>query len=166
VIEIVNDDMPFLVDSVTMELSRRGTTLHLIVHPVFAVTREADGTLRTLAARHDAPQAPRESWMHLEIDRLPEADQRAALLADIERVLQDVRAAVTDFAPMLARLRAAADELEATAPTSIAEEAREGAAFLRWLADEHLVLLGSLQHELVLHEGAEALRLVPGSGLG
>ncbi|MCS7101330.1 MAG: NAD-glutamate dehydrogenase, partial [Burkholderiaceae bacterium] len=152
--------------SVTMELSRRGTTLHLIVHPVFAVTREADGTLRTLAARHDAPQAPRESWMHLEIDRLPEADQRAALLADIERVLQDVRAAVTDFAPMLARLRAAADELEATAPTSIAEEAREGAAFLRWLADEHLVLLGSLQHELVLHEGVEALRLVPGSGLG
>ena len=49
IIEIVNDDMPFLVDSVTMEVNRRGLTLHLIVHPMLTVERAADGTLRGLA---------------------------------------------------------------------------------------------------------------------
>ncbi|HXF45825.1 MAG TPA: NAD-glutamate dehydrogenase domain-containing protein, partial [Burkholderiaceae bacterium] len=166
VIEIINDDMPFLVDSVTMELSRRGTTLHLIVHPIFAVERGADGSLLSIRPRKDAPEAARESWMHIEIDRLVEAAQRAELLADLERVLADVRAAVTDFQPMVARLHDAAAELQRHPPAAAAAEAAEAREFLRWLADDHLVLLGYLQHDLVTQEGVEALQLVPGSGLG
>ena len=50
VVEIVNDDMPFLVDSVTMEVNRHGLTLHLILHPILAVERGADGALAGLAA--------------------------------------------------------------------------------------------------------------------
>jgi glutamate dehydrogenase len=166
VIEIVNDDMPFLVDSVTMELSRRGSTLHLIVHPIFAVERGADGSLLGIRPRGEAPDVARESWMHIEIDRLVDAAQRAEVLADVERVLADVRAAVTDFQPMVARLREAADELQRSAPAAVADEAHEACAFLRWLADDHLVLLGYLQHDLVTHDGVDALKLVPGSGLG
>jgi len=94
VIEIVNDDMPFLVDSTTMEINRQGLTLHLIVHPIFAVERGANGSLVSLGSRNDAPQAARESWMHIEIDRLVDPQQRADLLAGVERVLGDVRAAV------------------------------------------------------------------------
>ena len=43
VIEIVTDDMPFLVDSVTMELRRHGLGLHAVIHPVVAVRRGPDG---------------------------------------------------------------------------------------------------------------------------
>src|SRR5258705_4043101 len=92
VVEIVNDDMPFLVDSVTMEVNRHGLTLHLILHPILAVERVADGTLAGLPA-NDAKDAKRESFIHVEIDRMTSAAAMDALAADIERVLDDVRAA-------------------------------------------------------------------------
>src|SRR5213595_2674959 len=68
VIEIVNDDMPFLVDSTTMEVNRNGLTLHLIIHPLMAVHRSTDGTLRGLAADPASADARRESFIHVEVD--------------------------------------------------------------------------------------------------
>jgi glutamate dehydrogenase len=107
VIEIVNDDMPFLVDSVAMELNRHGLTLHLIVHPILAVVRAADGTLTGLAS-DDAPAARYESFIHIEIDRTTDAKVLEALAADIARVLGDVRAAVDDWKKMADKDRASA----------------------------------------------------------
>src|SRR5437667_10975660 len=72
IIEIVNDDMPFLVDSVTMEVNRHGLTLHLIVHPIVVVLRDKDGILGDVAPA-DAPGAIRESFIHVEVDRLTDA---------------------------------------------------------------------------------------------
>src|ERR1700761_9058805 len=43
-VEIVCDDMPFLVDSVTMELNRQNASIELLVHPVMRVVRH-DGEL-------------------------------------------------------------------------------------------------------------------------
>jgi glutamate dehydrogenase len=166
VIEIVNDDMPFLVDSTTAEINRQGLTLHLILHPIFAVERAADGSLASLRSRSEAPEAARESWMHIEVDRLVDPQQRADLVAGIERVLGDVRAAVEDWRPMVARLHEAAAEYAgapASLPRALVDESR---AFLEWLADDHLTLLGYRQHDLVSEGGEDHLRLVPGSGLG
>ncbi len=169
VVEIVNDDMPFLVDSTTVEINRQGLTLHLIVHPVLAVARGGDGALRQVgpaaSAKTAQPPRSRESWMHIEIDRLVDEEQRAELVAGIERVLADVRAAFEDWQAMLGRLRGAADELAGCAALP-AEAAAEGAAFLRWLADDSFVLLGYRCHDLLEEEGEDRLRLVPGSGLG
>ena len=97
VVEIVNDDMPFLVDSASMEVHRHGLNLHLIVHPVLAVARDAAGQVTRIAARRDAPELPRESWMHIQVDRLMDATARQQLAAGIERVLADVRAATADW---------------------------------------------------------------------
>ena len=166
VIEIVNDDMPFLVDSVTMEINRQGLTLHLIVHPVFAVERDLDGKLMQARSRVDAPDAPRESWMHFEVDRLVDAEQRAKLVAGIEKVLADVRAAVEDWKPAMARLREAIEDLDAAPKSLDRSEVTETRAFLQWLAEDHFVLLGYRQHELVVDQGKDALKLVWGSGLG
>jgi glutamate dehydrogenase len=166
VIQIVNDDMPFLVDSTTAEINRQGLTLHLIVHPIFAAERGNDGSLRSIRPRNEAPDAARESWMNIEIDRLVDAQQRSELVSGIERVLGDVRAAVEDWKPMMARLKEATAELEAAPsvlPPAIVAESRD---FLEWLADNHLTLLGYRQHELVTEKGEDALRLVAGSGLG
>jgi glutamate dehydrogenase len=166
VIEIVNDDMPFLVDSTTTEINRQGLTLHLIVHPIFAVERDTGGRIVSMGLRRDAPAAARESWMHVEVDRLVDAQQRADLVAGIERVLGDVRAAVEDWQPMLARLREAIAELDAAPASLPPAQVAESRAFLQWLADEHLTLLGYRQHDLVTDKGDDGLRLVPGSGLG
>src|SRR5215467_14398715 len=75
IIEIVNDDMPFLVDSVTMEVNRHGLTLHLLIHPIVAVERGADGVLAGLASGED-PNARRESFIHVEVDRVVDTAQR------------------------------------------------------------------------------------------
>jgi glutamate dehydrogenase len=166
IVQMVNDDMPFLVDSVSMEIVRQGLTQHLVVHPIFAVQRDAKGVLQSVAPRHVAPDLPRESWMYIEVDRLVDPQQRATLCQGIERVLADVRAAVSDWPSMVARLKQAAEEL-ASAPSGVdPAEAMESRAFLQWLGDDYFTLLGYRQHDLV-GEGSElALQLVPGSGLG
>ena len=144
IIEIVNDDMPFLVDSVTMEVNRHGLTLHLIIHPIVAG----------------------ESIMHVEVDRITEAAKRDELQADLERILGDVRVAVEDWRKMTAQARSLAAGLERQPPPLGAEELAEGRAFLEWLADDHFTFLGYRCHDLVTLDGRDALQVVRGSGLG
>ncbi|MEO5734973.1 MAG: NAD-glutamate dehydrogenase, partial [Rubrivivax sp.] len=174
VIEIVNDDMPFLVDSVAMEINRQGHTLHQIIHPVMAVERDDSGVLKTVRRRSSADGARLESIMHIEVDRLVDAQARSALAEGIERSLGDVRAAVEDWPKMLERLKAVTVEVAALAeadsvlagiPTA---EVAETQAFLQWLADDRFLMLGYRQHDLVQDpaDGQAALRTVPGSGLG
>ena len=166
VIEIVNDDMPFLVDSASMEVNRQGLTLHMIVHPIFAVERDSSGTPKTIDVRENKPDWPRESFMHIEVDRLADPAARAELAAGIERVLGDVRAAVTDWKAMVAQLRAVIEEIDRQPPPLPREELAENRAFLQWLTEDHLLLLGYRRHDLTTVDGEDALRLVPGSGLG
>ncbi|RQO55411.1 NAD-glutamate dehydrogenase [Paucibacter sp. KBW04] len=169
VIDIVNDDMPFLVDTTTMEINRHGLTLHLIIHPIFAVERDAQGQLLSIRPRREAgnePSLKRESWMHIEVDRMVDAQQRADLVAGLERVLADVRLAVQDWQPMVNQLRSAIAELD-QAPASLPkEQVQENREFLEWLAEDHITLLGYRRHDLVSENGQDALRLVSGSGLG
>ena len=166
VVEIVNDDMPFLVDSASMEVHRQGLNLHLIVHPVLAVARDAAGQVTRVTTRRDAPDLPRESWMHIQVDRLMDAAARQQLAAGIERVLADVRAATADWPAMREKLLAAAAELGACAAAVPAQERAENHAFLDWLANDNLVLLGYREHRLLARDGADVLELVSGTGLG
>jgi predicted DNA-binding protein (UPF0251 family) len=94
VIEIVNDDMPFLVDSVAMEVNRQGLTLHLVVHPVLRTVRNRAGELVSAAAPVDSSQGELESFMHVEVDRQTDPAMLAELEAGIARILADVRARV------------------------------------------------------------------------
>src|SRR5262245_2839302 len=165
VIEIVNDDMPFLVDSATMEVNRHGLTLHLIIHPVMLARRGADGEIVELPAERGDGVAP-ESLMHVEIDRIVSPDKIAALTADLMRVLGDVRRAVSDWKKMLEQVNAALGEIEQTRPPVPPDELLEGKAFLKWLADNHFTFLGYRCYDLTEIEGELALRAVPNSGLG
>ena len=93
-IDIVNDDMPFLVDSATMAVDRHDLGIHLVVHPVLDVQRSPDGALLGV---HANPPSTRESWVHIEVDRETSPEVLEALRADLERVLGDVRAATGDW---------------------------------------------------------------------
>src|SRR5205823_7649280 len=96
IVEIVNDDMPFLVDSVSMEANRHGLTLHLIIHPIINVARAADGSVIAVGAPAGA-DVRRESFIHVEVDRFSGQAALEELARDIERVLVDVRLAVGDW---------------------------------------------------------------------
>src|SRR3954447_19608109 len=112
VVELASDDMPFVVDSVTAELTRRSYGIHLLIHPVVRVRRDADDNLVAILP----PTAPEgeglgESVVHVEIDRQTEPEQLDALRGHLERVLAEVRAVVEDWPAMRERVRALIDEL-------------------------------------------------------
>ena len=159
VVEIVNDDMPFLVDSLQMEIHRQQLTLHFIAHPILAVRRDG-------AARAAAGEERRESMMHVEVDRIADPARRNALAAAAARVLGDVRTVVHDWRPMRERMLAVDAELAAAKLPVAAEEVAETRAFLQWLADNHFTFAGYRCHDLVDTGDGAGLAVVRGSGLG
>ena len=158
IVEIVNDDMPFLVDSVTMALARHGLAVHLTVHPVVPVCRDGVGALLAVPEER-APGVTVESFIHVEVDRLSDPAKLSALENDLSRVLDDVRAAVRDWQAMRALLERSIEDCRPPPRAVAPEELAEVHAFLRWLADDHLVLLGAASYRLVREtDGPQLLR--------
>ena len=174
-VEIVTDDMPFLVDSVTQELSRHDIAIYLVVHPQFVVRRDLEGRLLEVLGTLDAHEAPPdtiiESWMHFEVAPQADVDAERALQDDIVRVLRDVRDVVEDWPRMRAIAQQVAGQIETTPPTGLplgAAEVAETVEFLHWLADDHFTFLGYREYRLLddPETGEPALAVIPGTGLG
>ncbi|MGW0838473.1 NAD-glutamate dehydrogenase [Streptomyces prunicolor] len=169
VVEVVTDDMPFLVDSVTNELTRQGRGIHVVIHPQVVVRRDLTGKLIEVLTTPPAGELPHdaytESWIHVQIDRETDRADLKQITADLLRVLSDVREAVEDWEKMRDSALRMADELptEPTAsdlPSSEVEEARQ---LLRWLAADHFTFLGYREYQL---REDDSLAAVPGTGLG
>ncbi len=161
----VNDDMPFLVDSVSIAINRGGSTLHSVVHPVVHVERDAGGHL---ISTHDEPEsrATPESFMHIEVDRCAEPEQLLGLKERVLRALSDVRATVADWEAMRARMRAIAQDMKSrTMPIDDANR-DEAIEFLDWLADNHFTFLGFREYRVSPTAEGEVLAAVDNSGLG
>ncbi|MBE2261939.1 MAG: NAD-glutamate dehydrogenase [Burkholderiaceae bacterium] len=166
VIQIVQDDMPFLVDSVTMAVNRSGRTAHWIVHPLFAVERDGSGRLlKTGPAAPGGGQGTRiESLILVECDRIVTDAHRQDLADELAQVLADVRAAVTDWRAMLERVQALRVESSRPLPAIIHQQ--EGIEFLQWLEDRHFTFLGARNYDLIREGDAVNLVAQPDSGLG
>src|SRR4051812_6171005 len=166
VVEIVNDDMPFLVDSVTMEVNRQGLTLHLVIHPVLRTVRSPAGELESVSAPGESSGGRLESFMHVEVDRRTDPAKLAELEAGLARVLGDVRAAVLDFGAMKKRMAEVLSRLDEARSALPQPELEEGRAYLDWLINDHFTFLGCRDYLLERAGGEDVLRIVPGSGLG
>jgi glutamate dehydrogenase len=169
VVEVVTDDMPFLVDSVTNELTRQGRGIHVVIHPQVVVRRDLTGKLieiLTVPSAGDLPHdAHTESWIHVEIDRETDRGDLKQITADLLRVLSDVREAVEDWEKMRDTALRMADELpaEPVATDLRGMEIDEARELLRWLADDHFTFLGYREYQL---RPDDSLAAVPGTGLG
>ena len=176
VIEIVTDDMQFLVDSVISELSRQDRAVHLVVHPQLVVRRDAVGQLQEILdvdalnakALKDAEfGAGIESWMHVEIDRQGGEAEQQALTKGLQRVLSDVRESVEDWPKMQRDCQQIAADLESDPPKAVdPEEVEQARRLLSWLADDHFTFLGYREYTLGSDDGEDVLRAIPGTGLG
>jgi glutamate dehydrogenase len=143
IVEIVTDDMPFLVDSVAMELNRHGLVIHLPIHPVIAVRRDqADELVGVLPADTDAGDAIRESFLHFEVDRQSEPEVLDRLRGAVERVLADVRAACEDWGEMREEVRKILEEFDERPPPVDEAELAEARALLEWIDNHHFTFLG------------------------
>ena len=172
VVEVVTDDMPFLVDSVTMELAEESRDVHMVVHPQLLVRRDLTGELLEVVpddetARTDLPHDVfRESWMHFEVDRETQAEDLEAIEQALAKVLQDVREAVEDWSRMRAQAEDIILDLTENPPPLHEDEVDEGKALLRWLADDHFTFLGYREYRLHREGEDDVLRAVPGTGFG
>src|SRR6202162_1510107 len=117
VIEMVNDDMPFLVDTINLALTQRALTLHFLTHPIFAAARDRSGNLLSLRERGESSTGPADkklrldSFQHSEVDRIVDPAALNSLAAQIERSMRDVRVACADWGKMRAATRQVAEEL-------------------------------------------------------
>src|ERR1043166_8925703 len=166
VIEIVNDHMPFLVDSVSAEISRRERSIHLLLHPVVRVRRDAAGRRVEMTSTQAAPlDAIVESTMHIEVDQETSGAELEMLRGAIERVLAEVRVAVADWRTMRERLKQDVAELQHNLPRP-QEEIDEARDFLRWLDDGNFIFLGFRRYGFDTRDGKDYLPALPDSGLG
>ncbi len=169
VVQLVTDDMPYLVESVTAELVRVGLQVHRVVHPIVVVSRDVTGGLRDILTSAEADDPPAdalaESWMSIEVDLITDANRSREIESRLLSVLNDVREVVEDTDRMAGTARALADELETNPPVDEASS-YEGAALLRWLADGHFTFLGYRNYDLVRDGDRRALKAVLASGLG
>jgi glutamate dehydrogenase len=164
VVEIVTDDMPFLVDSVAMALTRRGSAIHAFVHPMIKVRRDDEGRLLELLPWE--AEGLGESLIHVQIDRQADQASLDELAEELERALADVHAAVEDWQAMRERVGEIVAELAERPPPVAPDELAEAKALLEWMEDDHFTFLGYREYDLHTRDGEDVLSSVPGSGLG
>jgi glutamate dehydrogenase len=164
VVEIVTDDMPFLVDSVAMALTREGSAIHAFVHPMVKVLRDDEGRLVELLPWESTGST--ESLIHVEIDRQTEQKQLDRLAEKLLRVLGDVHAAVEDWPAMRERVRSIVAELDEHPPPVAPEQLADAKALLEWMADDHFTFLGYRDYDLQTEGEDDVLVPVTSTGLG
>ncbi len=166
VIEIVNDDMPFLVDSVSTALADHGIDVHLVIHPIVNVERDSDGALLEFGAFDpSAPNQNPESWMRFEIDK-----QNASGMAMIKRyivgVLDDVRFAIRDWQAMRTKAQNIVESFHTEAYPFDQLVVEESVAFIKWMGDNHFTFLGYREYRIFQEKNEYFLQAQEGSGLG
>ena len=165
IVEMINDNMPFLVDSVSAALNRHSLTVHMTVHPLLRVQRDGKGKLQKISAIGSSNGSV-ESYVRFAVDREADTQQLAILEHEILKVLSDVRVAVRDWREMRGRMLEASGLLK-DGPDGADEQLRsESEELLRWMADDHFTFLGYREYRLQRRGNRTFLRPVNGSGLG
>ena len=180
VIDVVCEDMPFIVDSVLAHLEQKRRQIHVLVHPIFDVIRSADGTLEEVSVQSNSgfvaatdAAGGAESFLHVEIDRLAAGEELERLRHAVESVIADVRAAVTDWRAMreqalvvAAEMETWADEAQPRFEAVVGEDPEEIAALLRWMEQGYFTFLGYREYDFVDDLDDPQITSRPASGLG
>jgi len=144
-VQSVVEDMPFLVDSLSMAVRESGSSVDWSVHPVVPLQRDGAGAITDVGGA----QAAAESLIHLECEPFADAQIAAQLEAKLNKLFTDLRGVVTDFAAMKARVRSFAETLQQPPPGADAAEFAEAREFLLWLAEDHFSFLGYAETDTV-----------------
>ena len=160
VVDSFNDDMPFLVDSITMELNRHGLTVHRTIHPVMRVRRGSTGYLQEILP-HCGEGGGAEAFMHFEVDRQSDpAFLGGARPGAPPSARNDVRVAVEDWQaharPVAGEITAGLDSASLPPPARV--ELDEIKAFLQWTTDGNFTFLGYRDYDLLNQDGDELTR--------
>jgi glutamate dehydrogenase len=167
VLEVLNDNMPFLFDSTMAELAEQGIEVTLVVHPVIAVERDEQGKLLRFFGETltEGAKGERESLIHFHIARLDADADRQKLIEGVAKTLNDVRACVTDWQVMRARVEQAIKTFNSNPPPLPIDEVAEANQFLQWLCADNFTFLGLREYRFSSDSDASD-EISTGEGLG
>ncbi len=166
-VQVINDNMPFLLDSTLAELAEQGFDIRLVAHPIIGVKRDATGGFHEFVgdAAGRAPEgARRESLIVIAVDRIDDAAAAERLRAGLARVYGDVRVAVNDWSAMRARITEAAQAYRTNPPPLPEDEIAEAIAFMDWIIGDNFTLLGVRGYRFP--DADTAADPIAGTGLG
>jgi glutamate dehydrogenase len=168
IIEVSHDDIPFLVDSIRMEVNRTGLQIHFAIHfGGLKVIRDANHCItEILPPGTDDKRGTTEAPIYFEIDRQIDPVAMKDLTDNIQRILNDVRVSVADWRQIVERAKESLQDLENNPPPLDHAEIEESKDFLRWLINNHFTFLGCRDYKLIGNETGRALQIIPGTGLG
>jgi glutamate dehydrogenase len=171
VVELHTEDRPFLLATVQEELRARGLETVRALHPIMGVDRDPAGRIAAIRPARSASE--RESFIHLELDRVLDATERHELEQALQDDARDVFAATGDFDAMRDRIETLAEQLDTEARGLVDdEELEEAVALLEWLVEGNFVFLGLREYGVVQLDPAHpdapgpAASVVEDSGLG
>ncbi|NVJ59292.1 MAG: NAD-glutamate dehydrogenase [Gammaproteobacteria bacterium] len=159
VIELVHPDMPFLVDSVRMELNRLGLGIHLHIHLPIAIKRDKNNLVNSVELANESEPEFCVTPMYLEVDRQVDDSELEMIRENLERILADVRAAVKDWGPMKKKLTDVIKRVESSTPKVSDDKRQETLDFLKWISGHHFTLLAYTSYDL--KKEGEKTYLVP-----
>ncbi|MEP0189498.1 MAG: NAD-glutamate dehydrogenase domain-containing protein [Erythrobacter sp.] len=141
-IAIINENMPFLVDSIAATITGLGISIHRLLHPIVNIERDANDVLIGVGSSANTPEGTRESLVYIETARV-DARQRRDMIAQLRQTLADVRSAVTDWPKLQEAMGADAGALSSSEHGAN----RERAALLEWLNGGMLTQLGHVTRQ-------------------
>ena len=167
VVEIIQTDMPFMVDSVRMALNRFGIQAHLFLHAPLVHKRDKDGNIiEIIEAGKTSKTAQTDTVFLIEIDRQSSKEEIKALKDELTSVMSEVHAAVSDWQPMREKLKEIAASLEGRNFPGTAEELKQAKTFLSWLADDNFTLMGYRSYTVTAIEGDFEIKQDADTSLG
>lgn len=166
IIEIVLDDMPFLVQSIIMAVNRFHLTNHWVIHPIYQVHRSKSGKLASFDSNRGGAEYLTEAFIHVEVDRQSNPEVLRELVGVLSGVLNDVRVVTEDWDCCKEKVGSALQQIEQCHPNLSKQQLQEVTAFLNWLKDDHFVFLGYREYDLATHKGKKGFKIIPESGLG
>ncbi|TGE85974.1 NAD-glutamate dehydrogenase [Pseudoalteromonas sp. KS88] len=159
IVEIIAKDMPFLVDSVRMAMSRANIASHLLLHSPLKVKRNNEGQIAAISnLKADQESTSTKTVFFIEIDRQTDSDVIDSFKRELESVLVDVSTAVEDWQPIREKLIAVSKELPNRKQHTNEIEVAETVEFLDWLVKDNFTLMGYRQYDLQPVQGDYQLK--------
>lgn len=165
-------DMPFLVDSIRIEIKRRNIEIHAVKSTLVTVARDAKGNMLELLPRDGNYKNTKnkkhfqEALVYFEINLHTDESAMAELARGIEQVLDYVGAAVEDYKPMLKACNEATKNLKQAGESVLPAAVKESQSFLKWLEQGYFTFLGYSEYEFIEKSGEKYLQELPDKRLG
>jgi glutamate dehydrogenase len=163
---IVRRNMPFLVDSVRIELNRRGLNIHTLKSTILTVSRDSNCRLQSAFADAEAGDSHREAAILIQVDLHSSREEHEELAAEIAEVLADVEVVTDDHGPMMAATEEIIEHLRPDPSGLDGEDLEEVLAFLQWLVDGYFTFLGYAEYQLEEDDTGHLLVSRPDRRLG